>query len=63
MTMLSKNIISIVNLHAIQPVEAVSACGFEGILHGLDENKKGVIAKLPAELGKAYQAGVGLVAE
>jgi multimeric flavodoxin WrbA len=58
-----ENIISIVNLHAIQPVEAVSACGFEGILHGLDENKKGVIAKLPEELGKAYQAGVGLVAE
>ena len=58
-----ENIISIVNLHLIQPVEALSACGFEGILHGLDENKRGVIAKLPTELAKAYQAGIGLVAE
>jgi hypothetical protein len=58
-----ENIISIVNLHAIQPVEAVSACGFEGILHGLDENGKGVVARFSEELDKAYQAGVGLVAE
>jgi multimeric flavodoxin WrbA len=58
-----ENVISIVNMHVIQPVEALSACGFEGILHGFDENKKAVIAKLPEELNKAYQAGIGLVAE
>ena len=52
-----ESVISTLNFHSIQPIEALSACGFEGILHGLDENKKGVIAKLPNELKKAYEAG------
>lgn len=56
-----ENVISIINLHLIQPVEALSACGFEGILHGLDANRKGVIAKFPEELYKAYEAGIALV--
>jgi len=58
-----ENIISVLNLHLVQTVEALSACGFEGILHGFDENKKAVIAHYPEELAKAYHAGIGLVAE
>ncbi len=49
------------NMHRVVPVEALSACGFEGLLHGLDEKRKGRIAQFPEELAKAYQAGIGLV--
>jgi hypothetical protein len=42
-------------------VEALSACSFEGKLHGLDEKRKGVIAKYPELLKKAFDAGVSLV--
>jgi multimeric flavodoxin WrbA len=55
-----ENIMVILKLHKVETVEALSACGFEGILHGLDEKRKGVIAKLPRELKKAYAAGVAL---
>jgi hypothetical protein len=34
---------------------------YSSILHGLDDEKKGVIAKFPEELNKAYQAGRALV--
>jgi hypothetical protein len=51
----------VLKLHKIETVEAISACGFEGILHGLDEKKRGTIEKFPQELRKAYEAGVGLV--
>jgi len=56
-----ENIISILNMHKIKTVEALSACGFEGILHGLDEKRKGVIARCPRQLKKAFAAGVALV--
>jgi multimeric flavodoxin WrbA len=49
------------NTHGVTPVEAVSACGFEGVLHGFDENRKAMILKYPNELKKAYEAGKGLV--
>ncbi len=55
-----ENIMVILKLHKIETVEALSACGFEGILHGLDDRGKGVIAKYPGELKKAYEAGVAL---
>lgn len=58
-----ENVMVVLKLHKIETVEALSACGFEGILHGLDENKKGTIAKFPDELRKAYEAGIGLVKE
>jgi len=58
-----ENVMVVLKLHKIETVEALSACGFEGILHGLDENRKGTIAKFPGELRKAYEAGVGLVSE
>ena len=56
-----QNIMVILKLHGIETAEAVSACGFEGMFHGLDENKRGVIANHPDQLKKAYDAGVGLV--
>ncbi len=55
-----ENIISILNLHKVETVEALSACGFEGMLHGLDSQRKGVIARHPKELKKACDAGRAL---
>ena len=55
-----ENIISILNLHKVETVEALSACGFEGMLHGLDAERKGVIARHPKQLKKAYEAGCAL---
>jgi len=55
-----ENIISILNLHKVETVEALSACGFEGLRHGLDEKRAGVIARHPQELKKAYAAGRAL---
>lgn len=56
-----ESVISTLNLHKIETVEAISACAFEGILHGCDEKGKGIIAKYPQQLKKAYQAGAALV--
>jgi len=47
--------------YGCQPVEALSACGFEGILHGWDDKGKAMILRYPKELEKAYQAGKALV--
>lgn len=58
-----ENVMVVLKLHKIETVEAISACGFEGILHGLDEKGKGTIAQFPQELRKAYDAGAGLVSE
>lgn len=59
------NIIEVVinrlNLYHYQVVEAISACGFAGLLSGLDEEGKGVIRRYPEEMKKAYQAGRNLV--
>ncbi|MBN2109419.1 MAG: flavodoxin family protein [Deltaproteobacteria bacterium] len=55
-----ENIISILNLHKVETVEALSACGFEGIRHGLDEKRMGVIRRHPEQLKKAYAAGRAL---
>jgi multimeric flavodoxin WrbA len=56
-----ENIMVILKLHKVETVEALSACGFEGMLHGLDEKGRGVIAQFPRELKKAYEAGAALV--
>ena len=45
----------------IEPVEALSASGFVGMLHGLDEDGKGMIRHFPKQLRKAYDAGRALV--
>ena len=55
-----ENIISILNLHKVETVEALSACGFEGMLHGLDAKRTGVISRHPKELKKAHDAGMAL---
>ncbi|MFH0942430.1 MAG: NAD(P)H-dependent oxidoreductase [Chloroflexota bacterium] len=59
------NIIEVVinrlNIYHYLVVEAISACGFAGLLSGLDEEGKGVIQRYPEELKKAYQAGRNLV--
>ena len=54
-------IISIFNIFRIVTVEALSACGFWGMLQGLDENRKAMILRFPRELEKSYQAGKSLV--
>ncbi len=56
-----QNIMVVLKLHGIETAEALSACGFEGMCHGLDTNKKGVVAAHPDQLKKAFDAGVGLV--
>lgn len=56
-----ESVISTLNLHKVETIEALSACGFEGILHGLDEKRRGVILRHPKQLKKAYAAGRGLV--
>jgi len=45
----------------VETVEAISACGFGGMLRGLDDKGKGLILRFPKELEKAYQAGKSLV--
>ncbi|MFA5317743.1 MAG: flavodoxin family protein [Dehalococcoidales bacterium] len=59
------NIIEIVinrlNVYHYTIAEAISACGFAGLLSGLDEEGKGVIRRHPEELKKAYLAGRNLV--
>ena len=55
-----ENIISIFNLHKVETVEALSACGFEGMLHGLNRKRHGVIGDHPKQLKKAYDAGMAL---
>ena len=45
----------------IETVEAISACGFAGMLHGLDEKGRAIIHRFPKEMEKAYQAGRPLV--
>ena len=54
-------IITVINGHRVETVEAISACGFEGMLHGFDDKGKAIITKYPEELEKAYQAGKSLV--
>jgi multimeric flavodoxin WrbA len=51
------------NQHGVKTVEAISAGGFEGVLHGFDENKKAIILRHPEELKKAFEAGKSLVTE
>ena len=45
----------------IEVVEAISACGFIGLLRGLDEKRNAIIIRFPHEMAKAYQAGRSLV--
>jgi multimeric flavodoxin WrbA len=54
-------VIDMLNTFNIITVEAISACSFEGMFHGLDKNRKAMILRFPKELEKAYHAGRSLV--
>jgi len=56
-----ENIISLLQAFQIVTVEALSACGFHGMLYGFDDKGKAIILRFPKELEKAYQAGKALV--
>ena len=56
-----ENVTTLLQASGITTVEALSACGFEGVLHGLDDKGKAMILRFPQELEKAYQAGKALV--
>ena len=49
------------NGHRIEPVEAISASGFAGMLKGFDDDGKAMILRYPEELKKVYEAGRTLV--
>jgi multimeric flavodoxin WrbA len=51
-----EQVITWLNLHRIEPVEALTACGFSGLLHGWDENHKAIILRHPEEMEKVYRA-------
>jgi multimeric flavodoxin WrbA len=53
--------IGTLNVHQIQTVEAISASGFEGVLHGLDKDKKGVVLRNPEGLKEVFEAGKCLI--
>jgi multimeric flavodoxin WrbA len=52
-----EQIMTILNLHRVTPVEALTACGIGGKLHGWDEKHKAILLRYPEELKKAYEAG------
>lgn len=56
-----ENIMLLLHVHGIEPVEAISAGGFEGMLHGFDDKKKAMVLRFPKVLENAYQAGKSLV--
>lgn len=51
------------NAHNLRTVEAISGSGFEGKLHGLDDQRQGMVLRHPEQVQKAYLAGKGLVTE
>jgi len=57
-----ERIIGIMSHFGIEPVEAISACGFQGVLRGFDDRGEPLVTRFPGELEKAYQAGKSLVA-
>jgi multimeric flavodoxin WrbA len=52
---------TLLNLHVIEPVEALSCNNIAGKLNGWDDKKKAIILRYPQELQKAYQAGRNFV--
>jgi multimeric flavodoxin WrbA len=56
-----ERMIILLNGHNIEPVEALSSCGYSGMLHGFDDKHKAMILRYPGELKKAYEAGRALI--
>lgn len=58
---ITENIINKLNMRGFPVVEAISACGFAGMMSGIDEDRIGVVKRYPEELKKAFKAGRNLV--
>jgi multimeric flavodoxin WrbA len=58
---LLENLITKMNFRNIQAVEVIGACGVVGMLSGFDAEGESVLARFPAEMDKARQAGRTLV--
>ena len=56
-----EHILLLLHVHLIEPVEAISAGGFEGMLHGFDDKRKAMVLRFPNVLEETYQAGKSLV--
>jgi hypothetical protein len=56
-----EQICTLLNGHRIEPVEAISASGFSGMLEGFDDEGKAMILRYPDEMRKVYEAGRALV--
>ena len=54
-------VISWLRFFKFDVTEAISACGFAGMLHGFDEQHKAIILRYPKEVKKVYQAGRSLI--
>ena len=60
-TNIISQIISWLRICRYDVTEAISACGFAGMLHGFDDDHRAIILRYPEELAKVYQAGRSLV--
>jgi multimeric flavodoxin WrbA len=58
--LIDRIILSLLSFNMVT-VESLSACGFAGMLNGLDDKGKAMILRFPREVEKAYQAGKSLV--
>lgn len=58
---ITENIINKLNMRGFPVAEVISACGFAGMMSGIDEDRKGVIHRYPEELKTASLAGRSLV--
>ncbi|MCX8126809.1 MAG: hypothetical protein N3E40_06725, partial [Dehalococcoidia bacterium] len=56
-----EQVITWLNLHRFETVEALTACGFSGLLHGWDEHHKAIILRHPEEMKKVYRAAWRMV--
>ena len=57
----TENMINKLNMRGFPVVETLSACGFAGMMSGIDEERAGVIKRYPEELKVAFKAGRNLV--
>jgi len=56
-----QKIITLLKVRFMETVEAISADGLSGKLHGSDDNGKAMILRYPDEMKKAYRAGKTLI--
>jgi len=56
-----ENVMLLLHMHRIEPIEAISVGGCEGMLHGFDDKKKAMVLRSPNVIENTYQAGKSLV--